>query len=92
MILIISDEDDYSTNDVIDWLIVNRKDFCRINRTDTFELKYLSNVGEKSDFVIVSSDKKIRMKLTDLTPVRANVTLVRFIIPIGYLNDKPCSR
>lgn len=35
MILIISDEDDYSTNDVIDWLIVNRKDFCRINRTDT---------------------------------------------------------
>jgi hypothetical protein len=67
MILIISDEDDYSTNDVIDWLIVNRKYFCRINRTDTFELKYLSNVGEKSDFVIVSSDKKIRMKLTDLT-------------------------
>lgn len=67
MILIISDEDDYSTNDVIDWLIVKRKAFCRINRLDTFELKYLSIVEGKSDFEIVSSDKKIRMKLTDLT-------------------------
>ncbi len=67
MILIISDNDDNSTNDVIDWLIYKNIAFCRINRTDAFDLNYVILENGKYDFEIISVDKKIKIKLSELT-------------------------
>lgn len=41
MVLILSEENDFSTNDVIDWLIYYRIKFVRINSNDQIKLNYL---------------------------------------------------
>ena len=79
MILIISDNDDQSTNDVIDWLIFKGKDFCRINRTDVFELEHVEFNGKKSDFVINTLDKKNSLNFKNLSS---------YWYRRGYLNIK----
>lgn len=39
MILILTNEDDFTTNDVIKWLIVQKKPFLRISENEVFEIK-----------------------------------------------------
>lgn len=39
MILILTNEDDFTTNDVIKWLIVQKKCFMRISESEVFEIK-----------------------------------------------------
>jgi len=39
MILILSEENDHSTNDVIDWLLLWKYDFLRINESDVISIK-----------------------------------------------------
>lgn len=64
MVLILSDETDHSTAEVIRWLNFNKKDFIRINRHDLFNkvrIKLNSNGGE----III--DGKKRVDLNDIT-------------------------
>src|SRR5690554_7302076 len=53
MILILSDENDISTEQVIDWLVFYKQKYIRLNRTDilTFEDIFLDENGE-FDFTI----------------------------------------
>jgi hypothetical protein len=57
MILIISDEDDASTHNVIDWLLHYKVPFFRINETSTinngFILRHQSGRETTCDFVVV---------------------------------------
>ncbi len=48
IILILSDENDISTEQVIDWLTFNEYDFVRLNRTDelVFNKLYINELGE----------------------------------------------
>lgn len=64
MVLILSDETDHSTAEIIRWLNLNKKDFIRINRHDLFnkvKIKLTSNGGE----III--DGKKRVDLNDIT-------------------------
>lgn len=67
MILIISDTDDQSTNDVIDWLAIKGKDFFRINRTDAFDLEHIELNDKKSNFILTSSNNKYKLSFKSLT-------------------------
>ena len=40
MILISSDQYDYSTNHVIDWLVFLKREFIRINKNDNYEITF----------------------------------------------------
>lgn len=64
MILIISDNDDESTNDVIDWISFKSKNFVRINRTDVYELHKLELSNEKKEFELNSIGGKSNLKLS----------------------------
>lgn len=50
MILIISEEDDFSTNDVIAWLIYTKKAWIRINSNDVVTIKMVIKNHEKKPF------------------------------------------
>lgn len=43
MILIISENDDFTSNDVIDWLIRKKKKFVRFNSEDLIEVELVLN-------------------------------------------------
>ncbi|MDR2836176.1 MAG: hypothetical protein LBV69_08305 [Bacteroidales bacterium] len=43
MILILSEDHDQSTNDIIDWLIFYKKEFVRINLSDKCEIIKVNN-------------------------------------------------
>ena len=60
MILIISEKNDLSTNQVIDWLIFFKKEFVRINAEDSINLDFNGN-----DVEIKFSSNKI--KLSEIT-------------------------
>ncbi|MDR2126259.1 MAG: grasp-with-spasm system ATP-grasp peptide maturase [Prevotellaceae bacterium] len=59
MILILSEEFDQSTNDVIDWLLYFNKPFIRINDTDICEIIKIKFVENKTKIVIKVNDQKI---------------------------------
>ena len=58
MVLIISDEMDFSTNEIIDWLLYYKKEFYKINNTDNVRIKNI-NISSKGnlDFNLVVNDK-----------------------------------
>ncbi|MDR2064574.1 MAG: grasp-with-spasm system ATP-grasp peptide maturase [Prevotellaceae bacterium] len=59
MILILSDEFDQSTNDVIDWLLYFKKPFIRINDTDICEIIKIQFEENKTKIVIKVKNRKI---------------------------------
>ena len=50
MILIISDKNDQSTNEVIDWIDIRQKEFFRINREDELNINKLVLIDNKVEF------------------------------------------
>ena len=62
MILILSDENDVSTDQVIDWLDDMGKDYFRINRTNIIEIDQLrlDNFGQVDFSLIIDHEKKIK--------------------------------
>ncbi|MCH2231364.1 MAG: grasp-with-spasm system ATP-grasp peptide maturase [Crocinitomicaceae bacterium] len=58
-VLIISDEDDATTEDVILWLKHFGQPFIRINRTDNFELKSISIEKDTDDFLLENENFKL---------------------------------
>jgi ATP-GRASP peptide maturase of grasp-with-spasm system len=60
MILIVSEEKDHTTNDVIDWLFSWQKPFLRINETDVINVKEIVINQKKTDiFFSVNKEKTI---------------------------------
>lgn len=59
MILIISDNNDVSTNDVIDWLYFHKLSFFRINDTDKIQLKFLSISNDNLNIALQVNDNVI---------------------------------
>lgn len=53
MILIISNEDDFTTNEVIKWLIALKKQFIRVSEKDIFSIK-----TENKKIYLQSKNKK----------------------------------
>lgn len=60
MILILSENNDQSTNDVIDWLIHYNKKFIRLNTSDEITLSIFENKT-----IIVANEKKISLDYVD---------------------------
>jgi glutathione synthase/RimK-type ligase-like ATP-grasp enzyme len=53
MVLIISEEDDLSTQVVIDWLVHFKKDFTRINNSDKVRVRGIKITNDSLDFEIL---------------------------------------
>lgn len=60
MILISSDQYDYSTNHIIDWLTFFKKDFIRINKHDDYQITF-----NNSKLNLYFNDKTINLKKID---------------------------
>jgi ATP-GRASP peptide maturase of grasp-with-spasm system len=61
MILIISDRNDFSTNEVIDWILHKNYKFCRINREDELNINKLELINNKVEFEIQNSVRKFKL-------------------------------
>lgn len=59
MVLVLSEETDISTRDVIDWLCYTNKRFIRINDTDSIDFRGLKLTNENLEFKIFIGDKSI---------------------------------
>jgi ATP-GRASP peptide maturase of grasp-with-spasm system len=57
MLLILSENDDYTTNDVIDWLSYRKIPFIRINDTSRINFSYLNIGYEQTDWEILVSEE-----------------------------------
>ena len=55
-VLIISNEDDYTTNFVIDWLGFYKQDYVRINDTTHLTVCDFQITNEVSDFTLTNKD------------------------------------
>lgn len=62
MVLIMSQQDDSSTDHVIQWLIHRGKPFCRIDLEDNFELAQLQIVDGEHVFSIFNKDKIVHLQ------------------------------
>lgn len=71
-ILIISEESDYSTSQVIDWLLYYDIDFIRVNDSDLFDINEI-NIADKiqinATITLKSSKKKININSSDLKSI-----------------------
>ena len=67
MVLIISNNIDFSTNDVIDWLCYKGSKFIRINDSNHFELDFFRIENGKVDFKLISLDGKIEIQYSKLS-------------------------
>lgn len=65
-ILIVSDEEDNSTNEVIDWIHYYEKPFIRINETDEIELIDLTIFGNAVDFTLLIANTNTIFKLSEI--------------------------
>jgi ATP-GRASP peptide maturase of grasp-with-spasm system len=61
MILIISDKNDHSTNEVIDWIDNKQREFLRINREDELSINQLELINNKVEFEIKTSFGKFKL-------------------------------
>lgn len=68
MILIISQEEDYSTSEVIQWLLYYNAPFIRINREDVCSLEKIVIANNESCSFVISS-KKGEIAVEDVTSV-----------------------
>ena len=65
-ILIVSDEADNSTNEVIDWINYFDKPFIRINETDEIKLIDLTLIGKNVDFTLKIGSTNTTFKLSEI--------------------------
>lgn len=61
MILIISDKNDQSTNEVIDWIDIRQNQFFRINREDELNINKLELINNKVEFEIQTLIGKFKL-------------------------------
>ncbi len=66
MILILSDEDDFSTNEVIDWLLYYEQNVFRLNRTDHIRIQDLSIDSESGINFTLIINHKISVKSSEI--------------------------
>ena len=72
MILIISSDNDITTNDVIDWLAHYKVPFCRINNTTPVLVKNITIEGNNTDFELdlsMTDGKVLSLKYTEIKSV-----------------------
>ena len=61
MILIISEKEDFSTSEVIQWLIYYKVDFFRVNRGDILTLKEVHILNSNPcRFILHSADSRFK--------------------------------
>ena len=65
-ILIVSDEADNSTHEVIDWINYFDKPFIRINETDEIKLIDLTLIGKNVDFTLKIGSTNTTFKLSEI--------------------------
>ena len=66
MVLIFSNDDDLTTNTVIDWILYYGGNFVRINQDDILELESLFLTNNKVDFTLIIKEKNgcLKSKIT----------------------------
>lgn len=69
MILIISEENDQITNDVLDWLLLWKKSFLRINATDTINIRKISISVKDYDIKFSVNDKKKKYSIEQFSSI-----------------------
>lgn len=57
MVLILSAKDDFSTNDVINWLAFMDKKFIRISEEDEIQFSKIEITNENIDLLIIINNK-----------------------------------
>lgn len=65
MVLILSAKDDFSTNDVINWLVFMDKKFIRISEEDEIQFSKIEITNENIDLLIIINNK-IEIKLSEI--------------------------
>nr|WP_298007246.1 grasp-with-spasm system ATP-grasp peptide maturase [uncultured Flavobacterium sp.] len=77
MVLILSAEDDYSTNDVIDWLIHFNIEFIRISSRDSIVVTKVCMYNNKIDINFTVNNKPLRLsQLTSFWYRRSHLNLL----------------
>jgi ATP-GRASP peptide maturase of grasp-with-spasm system len=62
MILIISENSDYNTDVVIDWLSYKGKAFCRVNNTDLFNIEHIEINDSTASIELSSANIRLNLK------------------------------
>jgi len=81
MILIISQKNDHSTSEVIQWLLYYKARFVRINRGDRLTLRSVSISGEQRCIFILLSKEHGEINLGDISTVWYRRGEIQFQIP-----------
>ena len=86
MILIISEQNDPSTNEVINWLLAMEKKFIRINAEDDIAVSDFRNTGiEGTDFVLTTRNISVRYSDIESVWYRRGMLKIKDISP--FKND-----
>lgn len=80
MLLIVSEEEDYSTNEVIDWLAAKNVSFIRINTEDFVEISSVEIKSDKTTILLRYKDQTF--SLDDITSVWVRRGSIHFYTPI----------
>ena len=83
MIVIVSQEYDCSTNDVMDWLIAWRKDIVRINETDTINSIYSKINDNEYSLYIRCGEKEFCLSKVDFFWFRRS----GFVFDVSFLSN-----